>query len=630
GERYQFSHALVQETLAEELSTSRKARLHARIGEALEDLYGAGAEAHASELAYHFGKAEPILGAKGLVRYSLLAGEQALATYAWEEGLVHFERGLEAKKGQPMDAEAAALWFGLGRAQAATLERHQLGEAIASLSQAFDYYIEVGDMTRAVAIAESTARPGPGQSIGVADFVVRALVLVPPDSREAGYLLSRHGTIMARVEGDYQGAQHAFGQALAIAQRDGDVALEMQTLVESASTDSAHLRYRESLEKSLKAVELARRTDEPRVEVSARYYAGNMLHRIGDREGSRRHAVATLALAERLRDRFWLTNALVMNEYTRRLEGDWHAARTFSDRGLAEGSQDSRLLGNRAQLEYQVGEFSQGEVYLDRLLEVMRQTQPGPTLEFAVLAAVIPIVARITGVLDRLDVAETAAETVLSSPSAIPLSLIVARSGLALLAVLRSDAVVAEEQYSSLKSNRGTMLPPMVSIAADRLLGLLSQIKGEQEEAMAHFQDALAFCRKAGYRPELAWSCCDYANCLLQRNNFGAHEKAKPLLDESLAISAELGMTPLMERVVGLQEKAESQPVPAPTYPASLTQREVEVLRLIALGKSNREIAEELTISLNTVLRHVSHILAKTGAANRVEAATFASRQGLV
>ena len=71
-----------------------------------------------------------------------------------------------------------------------------------------------------------------------------------------------------------------------------------------------------------------------------------------------------------------------------------------------------------------------------------------------------------------------------------------------------------------------------------------------------------------------------------------------------------------MERLFGLRERAESQPAKPPSYPGGLTQREVEVLHLLALGKSNREIAEELTISLNTVLRHVSHILAKTGAAN--------------
>ena len=64
--------------------------------------------------------------------------------------------------------------------------------------------------------------------------------------------------------------------------------------------------------------------------------------------------------------------------------------------------------------------------------------------------------------------------------------------------------------------------------------------------------------------------------------------------------------------------------------PGALTPREVEVLRLIAVGRSNREIAAELVVSVNTVLRHVTHILAKTGSANRAEAAAFAVQHGLL
>jgi pimeloyl-ACP methyl ester carboxylesterase/DNA-binding CsgD family transcriptional regulator len=60
-----------------------------------------------------------------------------------------------------------------------------------------------------------------------------------------------------------------------------------------------------------------------------------------------------------------------------------------------------------------------------------------------------------------------------------------------------------------------------------------------------------------------------------------------------------------------------------------LTEREGQVLRLIAAGRSNRQIAEELTISVNTADRHVSNILTKIGASNRAEAASFAVRNGL-
>ena len=71
----------------------------------------------------------------------------------------------------------------------------------------------------------------------------------------------------------------------------------------------------------------------------------------------------------------------------------------------------------------------------------------------------------------------------------------------------------------------------------------------------------------------------------------------------------------------------------APTSVAQvsgLSEREIEVLRLLADGKSNGEIAADLVISPNTVNRHVSNIYAKTGASNRAEATSFAHRQGLV
>ena len=71
---------------------------------------------------------------------------------------------------------------------------------------------------------------------------------------------------------------------------------------------------------------------------------------------------------------------------------------------------------------------------------------------------------------------------------------------------------------------------------------------GNLDRAVRHFEGALAFCRKAGNRPELAWTCCDDANVLLERGGEGDRAKAISLLDESLAVSSELGMRPLMER----------------------------------------------------------------------------------
>ena len=117
----------------------------------------------------------------------------------------------------------------------------------------------------------------------------------------------------------------------------------------------------------------------------------------------------------------------------------------------------------------------------------------------------------------------------------------------------QGDFDAAEEQYTSLESRRGTIIFGSL-VAADRLLGLLAQTIGKLDDAVAHFEDAVVFCRKAGGRSELAWSCCDYADLLRERDGPGDQEKANSLIDESLAISRELGMRPLMERVLSRRE----------------------------------------------------------------------------
>ena len=84
---------------------------------------------------------------------------------------------------------------------------------------------------------------------------------------------------------------------------------------------------------------------------------------------------------------------------------------------------------------------------------------------------------------------------------------------------------------------------------------------GNLDQAAAHFDEGLAFCRKAGYRPELAWTLCDYADLLRDRASTGSagtamgdREKAVAMYDESLQIAKEFGMRPLMERVLSRKD----------------------------------------------------------------------------
>ena len=85
-------------------------------------------------------------------------------------------------------------------------------------------------------------------------------------------------------------------------------------------------------------------------------------------------------------------------------------------------------------------------------------------------------------------------------------------------------------------------------------LGLLAGTVSHHDDATKHFEEALEICRDGGYRPELAWTCSDYAEMLLERDAASDREKATELQDEAIAIAQELGMKPLLERVLALRE----------------------------------------------------------------------------
>ena len=558
--RYQFTHALIQETLTSELSLTRRVRLHAQIADTLEELYGVDAEAHAAELAHHFSQAEAVKGVEKVVQYSLLAGDRAVTVRAYEEALAHFHRGLTAKgvaltgREPAQDAETAGLLSGLGRAQGGTLVRLDMTQAVDCITRAFDYYSTAGDSERAVATALSISIPG---KLGI-ELNERALKLIPPDSHDAGRL---QANLILPLGIDYAKAQEAFHQALSIAQRQQDKSLEMQALVAGACVDHHSCHNVQSLERYPQAIDLAHLVDLPVAEAHARYDLEHASYALGDLEQATRQAEAMLAPADRSRTLIWRVRAMIANENVSSAKGDWRSAGGFIDQGLAMSPRESAIFGARTLLEYQLGEFDAGEADLERLLDIASwgsSNLPGEVTRinspnYSTPTVVIPIAAYITGGMGKFDVVEGLAQSILDSPNTMPDHGYAARIGLALMAVQRRDSAAASELYGALQPILGAMFPSCgvcPGLAVDRLLGLLSKTTGDLDQAAAHFEDALAFCRKAGYRPELAWTCCDYADALRERDGDGDRAKAMSLLDESLAISSELGMRPLMERVL--------------------------------------------------------------------------------
>ncbi|MGX1563300.1 helix-turn-helix transcriptional regulator [Streptomyces sp. NPDC055506] len=128
------------------------------------------------------------------------------------------------------------------------------------------------------------------------------------------------------------------------------------------------------------------------------------------------------------------------------------------------------------------------------------------------------------------------------------------------------------------------------------------------------------------------------AEALLAAGGEDERDRATELLRLAHAVASHLAAGPLADSAAALSQRARlpltpaSEPALAPADPAQalgLTSRERDVLRLVAVGHTNRRIAEELFISPKTASVHVSNILAKLGVSGRGEAAAVAHRLGL-
>jgi len=106
--------------------------------------------------------------------------------------------------------------------------------------------------------------------------------------------------------------------------------------------------------------------------------------------------------------------------------------------------------------------------------------------------------------------------------------------------------------------------------------------------------------------------------------SLGDEDTATLELEAARGAFAQLGAAPDLDRVESLLHR------PAPETPHGLTARELQVLRLVAAGRTNREIAGELVLSEKTVDRHLSNILAKLRVPSRTAATAHAYRHGLL
>ena len=109
-------------------------------------------------------------------------------------------------------------------------------------------------------------------------------------------------------------------------------------------------------------------------------------------------------------------------------------------------------------------------------------------------------------------------------------------------------------------------------------------------------------------------------------------QMSEPVYRENWSVGRVSSLTEVLQMVADTQVTVRKQPLPlpSPVYPAGLTNREVEVLRLVARGYTDRQIAQELVLSPRTVNTHLRSIYAKLDVSTRSAATRFAVEQNIV
>ena len=190
---YLFSHALIRETLYESMSGPRRARIHKRVGEAIEAMQGRRRERYLPELAYHFTRGADPDDAEKAITYALRAGEQATTMLAHEEAAEHYARALDVQGRFEPEASArrCELLLALGEARVRGGER-ALGSSAFREAAALAERLGDGASLARAAIGASRRYVQPS---GVVDteliaMIERALELEPDRSLVRVRLLS--------------------------------------------------------------------------------------------------------------------------------------------------------------------------------------------------------------------------------------------------------------------------------------------------------------------------------------------------------------------------------------------------------------------------------------------------------
>jgi ATP/maltotriose-dependent transcriptional regulator MalT len=652
-ESYAFRHALLREALYDDLLPGERGDLHAALARALErdpSLAAAGAAGSAAERAFHWSAAHELPAA---LAASIEAGVDAERVWAFAEANRELERAVELWERVPAAdrPEGVSLVELVRRAAEAAHLAGQTERALGLARRALELIDPEDDPGSAGSLHERVGRYllAHGEPLqALEEYRLAASILPETATAERARILAGEGHILM-LEGDAEAARGPCEQAIAIARASGDTAVECNAL----NTLGAAVGALGGREQGIALLEEAKRlADELGAADELARSCVNLGQILDEDERSEEAVAVTLEGWERLHDQSSATAPLLAGETGARLDrlGRWDEAAALlaevADTG-ATSVPGSVAVSVLAQLETRRGDLDAAVTHLE---QAQRAASGGAEMYSSLFREAAATVALaqgraedVRGILTFGEEAAPGYPVFMLAEYALALE---AEAELAARAraghddagegeALERVAVLLRHTRALSDPERWTLGEPPLEALLQAELCELEAARARREAAPDGWAEYASRCEH-GHRPfRAAYARLREAEAALVAGT--ARTRVAEALSHGHALTVGLGARPLREEIEELARRARvvlsaepaAEPTLEPDAPFGLTARELDVLLLLAEGKTNREIGAALFMSPKTASVHVSHILGKLGVRSRVEAAGVAHRLGL-
>jgi class 3 adenylate cyclase/tetratricopeptide (TPR) repeat protein len=548
--RYSFAHSLIQHTLYDDLGPTRRARVHRRVAEAMQELCGDRPGARVEDLARHWLVAEPVDVTKA-IDYSRQAGDAALAALAPADAVRYYTQALDLypQATDPDQVLGLELSIGLGTAQ------RQTGDAAfrETLLGAARRAAELDDTGRLVAAALANDRgyPSPSGYVGgyldtdKVEILERALGRLSADSPQRALVLATLCSEISftRTEESRSLAEEAVAAAHALGDDETIVWVINHVLV---SHGVPHLLDRQ-LAWSLEALALAERIGDPLLLFFAADRRGGSTSRSGDFPEAQRCRELKQSLAKRIDQPFF----------------HWRVARDRQEQAMYEGDADrAELFANEAlRIGTEAGEPDAAFFFSCHLL--------GASIQRGTLGALIPLIEQTAGDLgssrglfeavlalahaevDQLGTVRELLDELVAAAFDLPddATWMMRMFGFAEAAIECGDPKYCGPLFDRLAPFATQWVP--ATFAGGRVshnLAGLAAVLGRFDEADAYFAETAALNDRWGFKFCAARTNLLWGNMLAERNAPGDSEKARDLLAKAYAAAAAHGYATVERR----------------------------------------------------------------------------------